>query len=120
MTAPSTEAQGQTATRAARSAYSREAQRKLLTVRSHLTGVDAKLSNALSTGLLHRSVQLKKARRGVEEHLARAEQRLDALRKSDLNDWRVERDGVEHACEDLHRAIRYLVAHLSRVSDDSK
>jgi|GEM_PF-5866619 len=99
---------------AAKRLYSREARRKLLKVRRRLKSVDAKLSNAVTTGLMQKSVPLANARRSVDKHLVRADARLDALRKSGIDDWFSERDAVEHAWEDLSRAVRLLLAHLSQ------
>ena len=96
----------------AKAAYSRKTRRKLRAIRVVLTSVDAKLSNAQTTGLIYRSAQLEKAHKSVEEHVSRVEQRLAALRKSGAHDWQEHQDAVERGWEDLYRSIRHLVAHL--------
>ena len=100
-------------TLAAKAVYSREARRKLFGIRTRLKSVDAKLSNALATGVLQRTAQLDKAQLGVSQHVARAEARLDALRKADVHGWPAHRERVEDAWEGLHRSIRRLIAHLA-------
>ena len=96
----------------AKSAYSRAAHRMLLEIRTRLTGVEVKITNAVASGLLARTEQLETARRAVDMNVARAEQRLDALRKSGVENWETHRHAIESTWEDLYRSIRNLVAHL--------
>lgn len=97
----------------AKTAYSREAHRKLIESRAKLNGVNAKIKNALATGRIEASENLDRARYAIEANLVAVETQLELLRKSSEQDWEKLRGDVDTAWEDLSRSVKKLVAIFS-------
>jgi len=101
----------------AKAAYSKAAQKRLIDSKTRLDGVKAKIRNAVTTGRIDSSEQLKRAQLAVEANLKTAEARLERLRKSGEENWEDHRVDMDTAWEDLAQSIKKLV---TRFSDGSK
>lgn len=98
---------------AAKSAYSRNAQKKLLESRSRLDGVTAKIRNAIATGKIAPGKRLELAQLAVRKNYLAAEVALEKLRKSDQQDWERHCRDVDSAWEDLSRSVKNLIARIT-------
>lgn len=101
----------------AKAAYSKAAHKKLAETKTKLAGVHAKIRNAIATGRVETSEQLRQAQHAVDENLATAEARVEILRKSGEDTWEAVKDDVDTAWEDLSQSVKKLVA---RFADGSK
>lgn len=100
-----------------KAAYSKAAHKKLMETRTKLAGVSAKIRNAVATGRIDSTDQLRRAQHAVDLNLATAEARIEQLRKSAGDNWEDLARDVDTAWEDLSQSVKMLVA---RFSDQSK
>ena len=96
-----------------KAAYSRSTGKKLAETKTKLEGINATIRNAVATGKIEASEQLRLAQQAVELNLATAQAQLSRLRKSGDEGWEDFKTDVEDSWEHLSRSIKNLADRFS-------